>query len=246
MPNIRFRFYEELNDYLPEEMRKRWIESEVTKGTTIGEKIQSFGIPLEEIDLILVNQHSETRNYVLREGDRISVFPVFELFDISKISTLRDKPLRNLLFICDVHLGRLCKYLRMLGFDTLYSNFYTSEQLIEIAHLEHRVILSRSQQLTKNKRVTRALWIRSAIPTEQLKDLIKKLNLSKQANPLTRCLTCNNRLEKVEKYEIINRLEARTTKYYTEFFRCPVCDQIYWKGSHYEHMKEFIHQIAAL
>lgn len=243
MNRVRFRFYEELNDYLPEELRKGWIESSAEPGTSVGEKIASFGIPLEEIDLVLINQQSESFEYILQEEDRISVYPVFESFDISQVSKLRDKPLREHSFICDVHLGRLCKYLRMLGFDTSYLNNYTPQQIIEISNLEKRVILSKNIQLTRHKEVTRAYWVRSAEPKEQLKDLIFGLDILKLAQPLTRCLNCNSELKIIKKEAIINRLEERTAKYYTEFFRCPLCDQIYWKGSHYESMLEFIHQI---
>jgi uncharacterized protein with PIN domain len=244
MNQVRFRFYEELNNYLPEELHKRWFESSAEPGTTVGKMISSFGIPLDEVDLILVNQQSESFDYLLQEKDRISVYPIFETLDISSVTALRQKPLREPAFICDVHLGRLSKYLRMLGFDTLYSNQYTPEQLVVAANSEQRIILSRSKQLTKDKRVTRVYWIRSSEPLEQLKDLINKLDLSKLADPLTRCLNCNNGLTSVDKQDVIHQIEARTTKYYSEFFRCHICDQIYWKGSHYQHMKEFINQIA--
>lgn len=240
---VRFRFYEELNNYLPEELRKGWIESSAEPGTSVGKKIRSYGIPLDEIDLILVNQQSESFDYVLQEGDRISVYPVFETFNISEVSKLRDKPLRDPSFICDVHLGRLCKYLRMLGFDTVYSNEAIPEQIIEISLLGKRIILSKSIQLIRKKKVTHAYWVRSANPLEQVKDLLYGLDLLKWTHPLSRCLDCNNPLITVEKKEVIDLLEERTAKYYTEFFRCTGCGKIYWKGSHYVSMLEFIHQI---
>jgi len=246
MNQVQFRFYEELNNLLPEEMRKGWIETSAEPGTTVGLKISSLGIPLDEVDLILVNQQPESFDYLLQEGDRVSVYPVFETFDISSVSKLRDKPLRSPAFICDVHLGRLSKYLRMLGFDTLYSNQYTPDKMIEISNHQHKIILSRSMKLITDKRVTHAFWISSANPTEQLHVLIDKLNLATLVNPLSRCLHCNKLLENVEKQQIIDRLEERTIKHFTEFFRCPVCDHIYWKGSHYEHMQQFIQQIMKL
>lgn len=242
MKLVCFRFYEELNDYLPEEMRKVWIECSIENEISVGNQIQSLGIPPDEIDLILVNQQSKGFDYILQDGDRVSVYPMFELFDLSGISQLREKPLRNPTFICDVHLGRLCKYLRMLGWDTRYSNQYTPEEMIILSRQEKRIILSRSYQLTKHKEVTHSYWIRSLDPLEQLKDLVSKLNLSHRADPLTRCLNCNDKLAPVEKQEILHRLQAMTAKYYNEFFKCPACDQIYWKGSHYENMLEFISQ----
>lgn len=240
MSKVSFRFYEELNDYLPQAMRQVWVENQVEPETSVGEKIQSLGIPLGEIDLILVNEHSKSFDYLLREGDRISVYPVFESFDLSEIIQVREKPLREPRFICDVQLGRLCKYLRMLGWDTHYSNLYTPEDLIELSLEEKRIILTRNARLAKHKRVTHALWIRSSDPLEQLKELVNKLHLLKLATPLIRCLVCNGLLVPIEKHQILHRLEPRTAKYYTEFFHCLTCDHIYWKGSHYENMLKFI------
>jgi len=242
MNQVRFRFYEELNNYLPKEMRKVWFEYSFTGWSYVQDVIQSLGIPLNEIDLILVNQQSKSFDYLLKNGDRVSVYPVFERFDVSEISQVREKPLRNPTFICDVHLGRLCKYLRMLGFDTLYSNRYTPEELITFSVQKKRILLSKSYRLTHHKDVDRSYLIRSADPLEQIKDLIGKLDLWGKADPLTRCLNCNDRLVTAEKQEILHRLQALTAMYYTEFLRCPACDQIYWKGSHFENMLEFIHQ----
>lgn len=242
MNQVSFRFYEELNNYLPGQMHKVWINCGTEPYISVGEKIQSFGIPLEKVDLILVNGQSKAFSYKLNDRDQVSVYPVFESFDVSEVSQLREKPLRNIGFICDVHLGKLCKYLRMLGWDTLYSNRTTPEEIIELSRREKRIVLSRSLQLTHHKEVTHSLWISSSDPLEQLNYLVDKLDLSKQVNPLTRCLNCNERIVTVEKQVILHRLEARTSTYYTEFFICPSCDQIYWKGSHYENMLKFIHR----
>ncbi|HAH25485.1 MAG TPA: twitching motility protein PilT [Prolixibacteraceae bacterium] len=242
MIQVSFRFYEELNNYLPEELRQVWVESNIETKASIGEIIQSLGIPPDEIDLVLVNQQSKSLDYLLQDGDRVSIFPVFESFDLSEMNQLREKPLRNPSFILDVHLGRLCKYLRMLGWDTLYSNQYTPEQMIELSLQEKRILLSRSIQLTRHKQLTHAWWVRSSNPLEQLKDLVTRLDLSSQADPLTRCLNCNNKLISIDKTEVVGRLEDRTAKYYSEFFVCRKCDQIYWKGSHYENMVKFIEQ----
>lgn len=242
MNQVRFRFYEELNDYLPEGKRKVWFEYFFLDVISLKDAFKLLEIPSAEIDLILVNQQSKGFDYMLHDGDRISVYPVFELFDISGISGVREKPLRNPGFICDVHLGRLCKYMRMLGLDTLYSNQYTTEEIITLSNQEKRIILSRSFQLTRHKEVTHSYWIRSSDPLEQIKDLINQLDLSNLTDPLTRCLNCNHQLMTVEKRKILDRLQVRTAKYYNEFFSCPNCDQIYWKGSHFENMLKFIHQ----
>ncbi|MDP4291607.1 MAG: Mut7-C RNAse domain-containing protein [Bacteroidota bacterium] len=243
MNRISFRFYEELNNYLPDEKRKVWFEYAFPGSISMEEALHQLKIPVDEVDLILVNQQSRGFEYLLQEGDRVSVYPVFESFDISGVSKVREKPLRNPKFICDVHLGRLCKYLRMLGWDTLYSNRYTPDKIIAVSGQEGRIILSRNQLLTRHKKVTRSYWVQSSDPLEQIEDLIENLDLSNETQPLTRCLNCNHRIVPVTKQEILHRLQPRTKQYFEEFFICPVCDQIYWKGTHFEHMSDFINQI---
>jgi hypothetical protein len=139
-----------------------------------------------------------------------------------------------------VHLGWLAKYLRMLGWDTLYSNRYIPDDMIVLSRQENRIILTRNYELTRHKKVTRAYWIQSPEPLEQIKDVIDKFDLSGQRAPLTRCLNCNHPLEPIEKQKILHRLQVRTAMYFNEFFICTSCDQIYWKGSHYENMFEYI------
>ncbi len=241
---INFRFYEELNNYLPEEKRRIWFEYDIPGTLSIQEVLQSLNIPVDEIDLILVNQQSQGLEYLLQDGDRVSVYPVFESFDLSEFKQIRETPLRIPCFVCDVHLGRLCKYLRMLGWDTLYSNHYTPDEMIALSRQEKRILLSRSYQLARHKELTHTYWIRSANPHEQLKDVISRLDLSNLANPLTRCLNCNEMIVPVNKNEVLNRIQERTAWYYNEFYRCPACKQVYWKGSHYENMIDFIHHFV--
>lgn len=242
MNAVFFRFYEELNDSLPEEKRKVWFEYSFEGSLSLLEVFHLLEIPVDEIDLVLVNQQSVGLDYVLQDGDRVSAYPVFELFDISGIRKLKGEPLRNPRFICDVHLGRLCKYLRMLGWDTLYSNRYTPEDLIQLSGQEKRILLTRNYELTRHKKLTHSHWVQSSDPLEQIHELILKLDLSNKCNPLTRCLNCNQMIVPVEKEVILHRLQLRTEKYFNEFFMCPDCGQIYWKGSHYENMVQFIQQ----
>jgi len=84
-----FRFYEELSDYLPEECRKRDFEVRFEKPVTVGKAIESLGVPLSEVDLILVNGRSVSFRYRLKDGDRVSVYPIFEQLDISGLTRVR-------------------------------------------------------------------------------------------------------------------------------------------------------------
>ena len=93
MPYANFRFYEELNDYLSVKIRKTEFTYSFEKPNSIMELIKSIGIPPEEVDLILANGISVDFSYMVKEKDRFSIYPIFEKFDISGVTTLRDKPL---------------------------------------------------------------------------------------------------------------------------------------------------------
>ena len=112
-----FRFYEELNEFLPHDKRKTEFEYLFNGNPSVKDAIEAIGIPHVEVDLILVNSISVSFSEKLKDGDRVSVYPVFETFDVTLATYLRPKPLRELKFILDVHLGRLAKYLRLCGFD---------------------------------------------------------------------------------------------------------------------------------
>jgi len=94
--NAYFRFYEELNDYLPAEKRKNTFSLSLKGPTTIKEAVCFLRVPPEEVDLVLVNGESVPFDHIIREGDRLSIYPIFESLDISKVTRLRDKPLIKL------------------------------------------------------------------------------------------------------------------------------------------------------
>ena len=90
-----FRFYEELNDYLPVDKRKTLFSLSLKTPTTVDKAIRSLGVPPEEVDLVLVNSESVPFDHIISEGDIISIYPIFESLDITGVTKLRDKPLIN-------------------------------------------------------------------------------------------------------------------------------------------------------
>ena len=156
--HITIRFYEELNDFLPKENRKKEFEYGFSGNPSIKDAIEAMGVPHPEVDLILVKGISVNFDYNIQPGDRISVYPAFELLDISPVSRLRPKPLRVTKFILDINLGKLAVKLRMLGLDTLYENNFTNLDIIQTAEKESRIILTRDHGLLKNKKVTHGYW----------------------------------------------------------------------------------------
>lgn len=239
MIEVKFRFYEELNDFLPQKRRREIFEHRLEGNPSVKDTIESFGVPHTEVDLIIVNGVSVNFNYKIQNGDFISVYPVFESMDISGLTHLREKPLRNPKFITDVQVGKLARYLRTLGFDTLYSNKFTEREIIKISNDEKRVILTRNIFLLKNGSVSRGFWIRSQEPYRQVIQVMHSMDLLNEIKLFSRCSECNGLLKDVPKSEIENRLLPNTKKYFDEFRQCTVCGRIYWKGSHYKKMLNF-------
>lgn len=238
-----FRFYEELNDFLPAEKRKGTFSYSFKINQTVKDAIESMGVPHTEIDLILANGKSVDFTYQLKNGDRIAVYPVFESFDIKPLHRLRPEPLRETRFVLDVHLGKLCKYLRMLGFDTVYRNDLDDVEIVDISLKEHRIILTRDLGILKNGLVTHGYWLRSQDSREQLQEVIRRFQLQHKIRPFHRCTVCNGFVEKVGKEEIAHLLRENTKKAFDEFFRCTSCKKIYWEGSHYDSMRGFIDEL---
>jgi uncharacterized protein with PIN domain len=243
MPQTHFRFYAELNDFLPPKKRQRTFVHAFELSSSIKDMIESLGVPHTEVDLILVNGESVDFSYLVQDGDRISVYPVFEAIDINPVLRVRPEPLRETRFVLDVHLGRLAVYLRMLGFDTLYRNDFADEELARISSDEDRILLTRDRGLLKRSIVTHGYCLRTTQPRQQLIEILRRFDLRSSITPFRRCLHCNGLLQPVDKAAIRHRLRSQTRQYYDEFRRCRDCDRIYWKGSHYHRMRQFIAQI---
>ena len=237
------RFYEELNDFLPEDKKKKDLMLRFYNAPSVKDAIESFGIPHTEVDLLLINSKPVSFDARVKSGDRVSVYPKFESFDITKVSKLKGRPLRKIKFILDVHLGKLARYLRLCGFDTLYDNRYEDHTIAEISTAENRIILTRDIGILKYGEVKHGYWLRSDQPRQQLEEVIKRFDLKNQVNLFQRCMECNGKIRRVNKKKIRHKLLSSTQKYYTEFHKCSQCGKIYWKGSHYYNMMEFIRKI---
>jgi len=244
MPKIIGRFYAELNDFLPRESRFRDALYSVPDGQHLSDFLSSNGVPAGTVDLILCNGTPVSFQHVLSDGDRLSFYPVFESFDIHTVSAVRAKPLRDPRFILDVQLGKLASFLRMLGFDTLYYPDSNESLLLSISLNDGRTLLSRDKDLLRNESLTRRYRVVSDQPREQTAEVIHRFDLASSVSPFTRCIRCNTLLEHVEKNDIINRLPPKVQSCYTEFFFCPHCDRLFWKGSHYETMKRFVEELV--
>jgi len=237
---VEIRFYEELNDFLPPARRKVTFEHAFSQSGSIKDMIEALGVPHTEVDLILVNGRSVDFDYLIRDGDRISVYPMFESMDITPVTRLRPQPLRTTRFVLDTHLGRLAAYLRLFGFDTLYRNDYDDPTLAAISAAEHRILLTRDRQLLMRRQVTHGYFVRETQPRLQLIEVLRRFDLRATQRPFTRCMHCNGEISAVSKEEIREQLLPRTERWYQEFWRCGQCGKIYWKGTHFSHLQELV------
>lgn len=243
MNTAYIRFYEELNDLLPSEKKKIRFVYYFWGNPSVKDVIEANGVPHTEVDLILVNGVSVDFSYRIKNNDDVSIYPVFESLDISGIQHLRPEPLRNPLFILDVHLGALAKYLRMAGFDAVYQNKYQNNELVKNSLLNRRAILTKDLKLLKRKDVTHAYLVKGNNAPEQLKEVILRFNLEENIHPFSRCMECNYLLENISKEEVQKRIPEKVKEWHNEFKECPICKRIYWKGSHFLKMQKIIYYI---
>ncbi len=138
-------------------------------------------------------------------------------------------------FMCNGMLGKLCRYLRICGIDTTYSD--QGIKALIVAKRENRIFLTRNTNLKKKENV---FFISSENLFEQLNEIICKFNLTEEINFFSRCLCCNERLLAVDKERVRELVPFYTYKNFDEFAECPRCKRIYWKGSHYKKMVETI------
>ncbi|MDW8355295.1 MAG: Mut7-C RNAse domain-containing protein [Bryobacterales bacterium] len=241
----RFRFYAELNDFLPPERRMREFEYSFSGRQSVKHLIEAAGVPHTEVDLVLANGEPVDFGYLVEGGDRISVYPVFEAFDIAGVTRVRPQPLRQARFVLDGHLGRLAAYLRMLGFDTVHERDSTDDELARCASEQRRILLTRDRELLKRSAVTHGYYVRQTQPRAQLVEVLRRFDLAGAVKPFVRCLRCNELLEEARKEEVWDHLPPRSREHYREFWRCPGCGRVYWGGSHYRRMERLVEQALA-
>jgi uncharacterized protein with PIN domain len=235
-----FRFYAELNDFLPQRRRQRPFAYGFRGTPSVKDTIEAIGVPHAEVDVILVDGQSVGFGHLLRGGERVAVYPTFERYDVSAVTRLRPAPLRQTRFVADVHLGTLARNLRLLGFDTTWERDLDDERIVDIAGEEQRIILTRDKGILKNSRVTHGYWVRNTDPAEQLDEVVRAIDLSGDIRPYSRCMECNGELTEVRRSEVSGDVPLQVFLVYRDFKRCSRCRRVYWRGSHLRHLDRII------
>ena len=152
-------------------------------------------------------------------------------------------------FIVDHNVGKLAKWLRMMGYDTLFFDGEDDWQMVRTALAEGRVILTRDTQIMKRGVVTsgrlKAVLIESDEPEQQIRQVIETLNLDCQFRPFSICLECNQPLEERSKQRVKDLVPPYVFQTQSQYMECPACRRIYWRGTHWQAMTRRMEKFTA-
>jgi hypothetical protein len=149
-------------------------------------------------------------------------------------------------FAAEKTLGRLTKWLRLLGFDTRYEPELAGKKFIDTLEKD-RILLTRTRRIQNQFASHRLIFVESDHLAQQLNQIFRELNLkASQTRPFSRCLQCNAPIVVVEKASILGRVPDYIFEIHDRFQKCPECDRIYWPGSHTRRSLEKIRQLLGL
>ena len=242
---VTIRFYEELNFFLPREYRKIPFSVQLQPRQSVKDLIESLNVPHTEVDLILVNGVSVDFSFQPSGGDKISVYPVFESLNIENVTRLRPFPLRSPAFALDVHLGKLARYLRLLGFRADYRKYWDDADLVNYAVENKMIILTRDRGILKRKVINHGMYVFSTDPLEQIREICRRLDIYTLIKPFTRCLSCGGILTELEygsaEFDLVrDRIPPGVVSWCREYSLCSGCSKVFWKGSHMADLENII------
>lgn len=243
MIDVEIRVYAELNDFLPPERRQVSFARRIRVPTSVKDLLEGAGIPHPEIGVVLIDEMPVGFDALVERSCRVAAYPSFRHLEVPELPLLRPRGPAPTRFVLDVHLGRLARYLRLLGFDTSYDRSADDDRLVRASRGEGRILLTRDRELLMRAAVDHGYFIRSEDPWRQIVDVARRYDLAGRMDPFTRCLNCNDLLYAIDKAEIEHRLEPGTRRYYDLFWECRSCGNLYWRGSHYQRLRELVETI---
>jgi hypothetical protein len=184
-PEIHLRLYEELNDFLPLNKRKRRFAYRLKSGISVKKLLAELGVPRDQVELVLMNDRSVGFSHILKPGEFVSLYPVFESFDVGSLICARKKPLRRTRFLTGPGLVRLACYLRLIGFDTVDSRSWPLKKSVSVAEKERRIVLTRNPALMRSPDFSRIYLVREATPKRQLIEVMHRFDLYNSAHSAT-------------------------------------------------------------
>lgn len=244
MLHVECRIHGRLNELLPPSQRWKTRSLRLKQAVSLQQLLIPLRIPHPEVDLAFVNGESVSLSRQVVDGDHIHFYP--DLGDIADESVvpLRTRPLPRAHFILDVHLGRLARRMRLLGLDTWYRTQMDDRAIIRLARLQSRMILTRDRGLLQQPDVTHGYYVRATRPEVQLHEVLARFEPWPWLVPFSRCTRCNGLIERLSPDEARRQVRPRLYRAFEVFFRCGRCGQVYWQGSHYERLRDYIGQLG--
>lgn len=234
MTTATFRFYAELNDFLPDQRRQRSLIFHLHDRPAVKDPIEALGVPHTEVGLVVANGNPVGFGYQVASGDRIAVYPEFNSINPGDAGRLRPQPPEA--FILDVHLGRLARRLRLLGIDASYRNDLEDHDIARRGATEQRVVLTRDRKLLCHGVIVHGAWLRETDPERQVVEVLARF--SPRLSPFSRCLACNGTLSEPNLADVAMRLPASVREAGVRVSRCGDCDRVYWPGTHHARLQE--------
>lgn len=232
-----FSFYGDLLDFVDAGVVIRCF----VNTSSVKDMIEALGVPHPEAGLVVVNGVPVAWDYLVADGDRISVYPRFR-----SLAVASDSPIHwagEARFVLDCHLGRLARYLRLLGFDAVHRPDFTDEEIAELARSEDRIVLTRDVGVLKRSTVRRGRFVRQVRPLAQAVEVVGSFGLSARIVPFARCMVCNGILQTAERGDIERRVPPEARRRHEDFRQCSTCGRVYWKGSHYPRLERIIEAV---
>lgn len=224
--------------FLAKSHKGRDLAYPLTRHASVKDIIESSGVPHTEVGRICFNDQDIDFSFIPDTPGKLDIHAVDAPFDVGSPSLLRPEPLDRVRFVADVNVLKLGRLLILLGFDVACSSSFSDQEIADLSESESRIVLTRDTTLLKRKKIVFARRIRSNLPYDQVVEVMDFFGLRDQTAFFSRCTQCNQPLKKVAKTDILHRLEPKTRKYFFDFFQCPKCGKVFWKGSHYDAMKK--------
>ena len=234
-----------LVDFFPKAIWDRVVSCSFKSKRSVKDLLESNGVPHTEVGAILADGKAVTFDYLVQDGDRLEVFQATEFLQSDGDTHLQPVILGTPKLICDDHLEKLARRLRLLGFDVLFEKGMDDSALAALAQRENRILLTRDRRLLMRKNVSLGMHVWHDDPEKQVLEVLGRLRGTDSPGPFGRCTVCNGELRRIpasspEYEEALNEAPPRVRIWRTEYDRCDSCKRLYWKGTHYAKLRRMV------
>lgn len=242
-PTCELRVYASLADFLPPSARRRTVARPVAGRPTVKDVVEAAGVPHPEIAFVTVDGDPVGPDRRVEPGARVAAYP--ETGDLPPPDGPRWQPPARVdeRYVLDVHLGRLARYLRLMGVDAQWDRHADDARLAESSAVEDRTLLTRDVGLLKRSVVRRGRWVRSTDPRRQVVEVLRWRPPGPGTVAFSRCLACNGMLRPVARQDVLDRLPRSSRAVFREYTECDRCGKLYWPGGHHERLARLAGEI---